>query len=438
MKQFDRLLRSLVQTVAAVAAVMLVAGCGSDDPNNPGNNQITVPTTYTYTSRFDAGKSSVNYSGEVVQNLLIDDLAARIATAGAPGASQVSLNDLLAYYDHNDAANLQSSTQTGSLPPLQRQYNLIATGQSLKSNASSAQLVSYGKTTDQLVQELLQVVVTNSQDQDRLGTPMAYTTDDGVDVGQFVATLLRGAVSYYQATSVHLKGIESRNNSSNNGSTDAPATAMERAWDAAFGYFGAARDYGRYTDANLGGPVSDYVFDTNGDGKIDFRSEYNFTFARLAGLRDGASSQNFTKKIFDAFLTGRAVIAGQGTSALIQEERETVVETWEQIIGATLIHYINRMVVHLDALTDQSSPENSAEMNRDWAAMKALALTLQFNPDKQIEDQDLQIVHNYLKTAPQYFPPGTSEYSAYRAALGLARTIIQNAYAFSGTDTNAW
>ena len=44
-------------------------------------------------------------------------------------------------------------------------------------------------------------------------------------------------------------------------------TAMEHAWDEAFGYFGAARDYSRYTDEQLAGKVDDFTFDSNGDGQ---------------------------------------------------------------------------------------------------------------------------------------------------------------------------
>lgn len=428
---------ALVPCIAGAAALLLLAGCGDDEPNDPGPSQITVPTSYTFASRFDAEKSGVNYNAETVQNLLIGDLKEQIRSLGEPGATPSIALEAAALYDHKDAANLQSTTPTGTIPAGETQYNRIATGVSLKGMTSSDELRSYGKTTDQMVTELLQVLADNAQDGSRLGTPMAYTTDEGVDISEFVGTLLMGAMSYYQATSVYLNGIEDRNNSANNGAA-VPATEMERAWDAAFGYFGAARDYARYSDALLAGPVTDYVFDTDGDGRIDFSAEYNFPFARYAGLRDDGRSTNFTKTIFDAFLTGRATIAGQGTEGAVLAQQKIVRETWEKIIGATLIHYINRMRTHIEALTQESRPENSAEMNRDWATMKALALTLQFNPARKITDQDLQIVHNYLNTAPQYHAQGSPEYSAYRSMLGLARTIIQNSYGFNGADVNAW
>lgn len=428
---------ALVSCITGMTALLLLAGCGDDEPTTPDPTPITVPTSYTFTSRFDAGKSSVQYNAEVVQNLLINDLKERIKDLGETGATESIALDAATLFQGPTPANPTSTTPTGTLPAKETAYNGIASGVKLKDMTSNDALRSYGKPTNQMVEELLQVLEENAADPVKLGTPMAYTTDDGIDISEFVGTLLMGSISYYQATSVYLNGIETKNNTTSNGSAT-PATEMERAWDAAFGYFGAARDYARYSDALLSGDVNEYVFDTDGDGKIDFSSEYNFPFARYAGMRDNGRSTNFTKTIFDAFLTGRATIAGQGTESAVLAQQKIVRETWEKIIGATLIHYINKMVVHVDALTEDSSPENSAEMNRDWARMKALALTLQFNPARKITDQNLQIVHNYLNTAPQYFPPGTAEYSAYRAALGLARTIIQNAYSFGGADVNAW
>ena len=45
---------------------------------------------------------------------------------------------------------------------------------------------------------------------------------------------------------------------------------MEHKWDEAYGYFGAARDYLRYSDAQLAGKTpAEFSFDSNGDGKID-------------------------------------------------------------------------------------------------------------------------------------------------------------------------
>ena len=48
---------------------------------------------------------------------------------------------------------------------------------------------------------------------------------------------------------------------------------MEHHWDESFGYFGAARDYNTgYSDDNARKTTQN---DSNGDGSIDFKTEFN-------------------------------------------------------------------------------------------------------------------------------------------------------------------
>ena len=158
---------------------------------------------------------------------------------------------------------------------------------------------------------------------------MAYTSDDGVDMSQMVNKVLIGAVPYYQATGVYLGGLLERDNSA--GKDGKAYTAMEHAWDEAFGYFGAARDYFRYTDDQLAGSVDDFTFDSNSDGSIDFKSEYNFGLSRNAGKRDkGGSGVDFTQEIFSAFLAGRTAITNQGSVAEITAYRQTAANGMEK------------------------------------------------------------------------------------------------------------
>ena len=62
-------------------------------------------------------------------------------------------------------------------------------------------------------------------------------------------------------------------------------TAMEHHWDESFGYFGAARDYNTgYSDDT--DRKTDPYNDSNGDGLIDFKTEYNMGWAVTAAKRD--------------------------------------------------------------------------------------------------------------------------------------------------------
>ena len=325
-----------------VASLFWVA-CGSDedtedaDVDGEAGATIEIPQAYVFDSRFVEGESSVSYSGQVVRNLLLQDLKALTDSFGKDGARPVAVSDMLKLYEYDDVLNLKTSTTTGALPASESHYSGLSTGKNLVGKISDEPVIGYNRSADDLVRGWFKAIADNSQDADKLGTSMAYTTDDGVDMSQMVNKVLIGAVPYYQATGVYLGGLLERDNSEARNGTD-PYTAMEHAWDEAFGYFGAARDYARYTDAQLAGSVDDFTFDSNGDGSIDFKSEYNFGLSRNAGKRDkGGSGVDFTQQIFNAFLAGRTAITNQGSVAEISAHRQTAAEGMEKVIAATVI-----------------------------------------------------------------------------------------------------
>ena len=68
-------------------------------------------------------------------------------------------------------------------------------------------------------------------------------------------------------------------------------TTLEHQWDEAYGYWGGARDYSAYTDAEIAGAGGRPNFengyhDTNEDGLIDLLSELNFSASVNAAKRD--------------------------------------------------------------------------------------------------------------------------------------------------------
>ena len=140
----------------------------------------------------------------------------------------------------------------------------------------------------------------------------------------------------------------------------------------------------RYSDAQLAGKTpAEFSFDSNGDGKIDFKSEYNFGLSRNAGKRDkGGSGVDFTQEIFQAFLTGRATISGEGDINQVAAQREVAAAGMEKVIAATIVHYIN------DTLDDMSNlgtaDESKKNLNRHWSEMKGFTAALQYNPFKKV------------------------------------------------------
>lgn len=425
--------------LCAISSLFLYA-CGSDDEtdSDPTDDvtKIEVPQAYVFDSRFEEGASSVSYSGQVVRNLLLQDLKSVTDSVGKDGANPISVDDMLNLYAYDDGLNLKTGTSTGSIPALESYYSAISTGKNLVGKISDAPVIGYDITADELVRDWINQIAENSQDSNKLGTVMAYTTDDGVDLSQMINKVLIGAVPYYQATGVYLNGLLERDNSEARDGED-PYTAMEHAWDEAFGYFGAARDYARYADDQLAGSVDDFTYDSNGDGSIDFKSEYNFGLSRNAAKRDkGGSGIDLTKDIFEAFLAGRTAITNQGSVEEISIHRQAASEGMEKVIAATVVHYIN------DTLSDMSNlgtpDENRANLNKHWAEMKGYTVALQYNPFKLISDGQLRELHGIMGTAPKYDEPGSSAYNTQVANYQRAKAVLQTAYGFSSTNMENW
>ena len=426
--------------VLLTVASLFLSACGSDEDDTDLEEDaaatIDVPQAYVFDSRFVEGESSVSYSGQVVRNLLLQDLKATTDSVGKDGARPIAVSDMLKLYEYDDALNLKTLTTTGGLAASESHYSALSTGKNLVGKISDEPVIGYGRTADDLVREWFEMIADNSQDSDKLGTPMAYTTDDGVDMSQMVNKVLIGAVPYYQATGVYLNGLLERDNSEARDGTD-PYTAMEHAWDEAFGYFGAARDYFRYTDEQLAGSVDDFTFDSNGDGSIDFKSEYNFGLSRNAAKRDkGGSGVDFTQEIFNAFLAGRTAITNQGSVAEISAHRQAAAEGMEKVIAATVVHYIN------DTLSDMSelgtAEENRANLNKHWAEMKGYTVALQYNPFRLITDGQLAELHGIMGEAPIYDEPGSNSYKTQVANYERAKVVLQTAYGFSNGNMANW
>lgn len=427
--------------VLLTVASLFLSACGGDedaadtDLEGEAGATIEMPQAYVFDSRFVEGESSVAYSGQVVRNLLLQDLKATTDSVGKDGARPIAVSDMLKFYEYDDALNLKTLTTTGALAASESHYSALSTGKNLVGKISDEPVIGYNRTADDLVREWFKGIETNSQDSGKLGTPMAYTTDDGVDMSQMVNKVLIGAVSYYQATGVYLGGLLERDNSV--GKDGKAYTAMEHAWDEAFGYFGAARDYARYTDEQLAGKVDDFTFDSNGDGSIDFKSEYNFGLSRNAGKRDkGGSGVDFTQQIFNAFLAGRTAITNQGSVAEISAHRQTAAEGMEKVIAATVVHYIN------DTLSDMSklgtAEENIANLNKHWAEMKGYTVALQYNPFRLISAGQLAELHDIMGEAPIYDEPGSNGYKTQVANYEHAKAVMQTAYGFSNDNMANW
>jgi len=418
--------------------LMFSIGCEDEEAADNDTDTMTMetPTEFVFESRFEehAGESSVSYSGQVVRNLLVNDIKSLIAS-NVGGGNTATINSMMA----NDDPNLAIYTGS-SLNTVQTKYHDISTSQL---NDRLAAVTSY---TDPGYGANAQDMITGW-----VAESEGYSVrPGGLDLGQMTQKVMWGAIAYWQGTSKYMSKIPNDDNTiSDDGD---PYTAMEHHWDESFGYFGAARDYNTgYSDDT--DRKTDPYNDSNGDGLIDFKTEYNMGWAVTAAKRDlvdGVSvDYDFTKTIFDAYLEGRTLIYNQAPLDEILVQRDIILNTWEKVVAAVSIHYINDTMSDLEALIAAGDanlawdnlPESGDgyKYNIHWAEMRAYAHGLIYNDFKLISDSDIATVFGYMGTAPAY--NDGSDFSAMQTLhdnLALAKPILQAAYGFSDAHMANW
>ena len=418
--------------------LMFSIGCEDEEAADNDTDTMTMetPTEFVFESRFEehAGESSVSYSGQVVRNLLVNDIKSLIAS-NVGGGNTATINSMMA----NDDPNLAIYTGS-SLNTLQTKYHDISTSQL---NDRLAAVTSY---TDPGYGANAQDMITGW-----VAESEGYSVrPGGLDLGQMTQKVMWGAIAYWQGTSKYMSKIPNDDNTMSDDGD--PYTAMEHHWDESFGYFGAARDYNTgYSDDN--DRKTDPYNDSNGDGLIDFKTEYNMGWAVTAAKRDlvdGVSvDYDFTKTIFDAYLEGRTLIYNQAPLDEILVQRDIILNTWEKVVAAVSIHYINDTMSDLEALIAAGDanlawdnlPESGDgyKYNIHWAEMRAYAHGLIYNDFKLISDADIATVFGYMGTAPAY--NDGSDFSAMQTLhdnLALAKPILQAAYGFSDAHMANW
>lgn len=343
-----------------------------------------VPTTYNF--------SPAVYTGQTVRMLLLKDLVSEITSGNATVAS------LNAIYENTAA-----------------KYTDIGTNKNL-----------LGKVATQEVKDSVQAWFA---DLEALGGS-GYVRADGVDLKQIIEKTLMGAIFYDQAVSHYLVDVLSDDNT--NADPD-KGTDMQHHWDEAFGYFGAAKDYNSYTDAeivspgekNSDGAASPY---SSYSGNIDPTSEKCFYYAQTAAKRDNgaaslsASSQtDFTKTLFDAWLAGRAAI--DNSDYVTRDEQIAIIkENWDKIIAATVVHYIN------DVSNELST---GANINKHWAEAVGYLSMIQYNPSNKLGTANINNIRGYLGANP-------TANANLATDIVAARNILKNAYGFTDEQANNW
>ncbi|WP_027329452.1 DUF4856 domain-containing protein [Marinimicrobium agarilyticum] len=498
----------------AILATVTLTACGGSDNNDdeppaeeqPGENEdnddgddgsdsLEVPTTYAFPNADD--ESTVSYTGQTKRHILIEDLTVEM-NGLEEDAGQESVEARLNFYFRFDSATSDDITtefnarDLGGMDILPEDsgeltYGAIADGKDLigkiaggdgQGNGEADKLIDDdffgwedGLDTDALPVDLVDYYFAALAEQATDGVaPLIETVDGpvpldtvtvdahGRDFRQLTQKFLLGAVAFSQGTNDYLQAdfaamLEREG--------DNAYTEGEHNWDEAFGYFGAARDYGDYTldeIRNVG------YMDSNNDDAIDIRSEFNFGNStncakRDAGTADNSNPTDYTTDVFQAFLTGRAILreaaeAGELTEARqaeLDEQIEVAALTWEQCVAATVVHYINDTVADLEAVEDGKFQDlaHFKDLAKHWSEMKGFALNLQFSPVSPFRADadslaDLKEILAAMGDAPVLadgtqagvdFEGGVDQYVA---DLLAARALMQDAYGFDTENVENW
>jgi hypothetical protein len=415
------------KTLALFSFLTLLAytGCEDKDDDN-AVAEIEVPATFTFQSRFD-DLSSVSYSGQVVRNLLINDIKTQMGT-DAGSKNPATLLSMMANDNASRAILLASGKST-----VQTKYHDISTSHlnDRLDAVSSITIPGYDTDAKTLVVGMLNEAAASGK-----------TRASGIRLDQMVQKTMWGAISYWQATSKYMTKIPNDDNSV--AVTGKNYTEMEHHWDESFGYFGAALDYNTAYDD--GTRKSGPSVDSNSDGKLDFKKEVNMGWAVTAAKRDLCSScgnYDYTKTIFDAYLEGRTLIVNQAPLAEIIVQRDIIMETWEKVVAAVTQHYINDVAADIAAIISTGdatvTPVSAAtaDYENHWGEMRGYAHGLLYNSLSKVPSSSVSRILALMGTVPVY--PSNGNFDAmqsYHDVLKGAemKAIFKQSFGFTDAD----
>jgi hypothetical protein len=424
-----------------LACLVLCLSCDKPEDDMP---VIKDPTTEPYVYYFERdGHPNVANTGQVVRNLLIQDFEILVKGLAEPGASPVTYGDLYQYYE-NDAQTIDGHTLTQcDLPLVYETLREISSVRDLKQRVN-------GPNAEQVHADMshwCQTIADNSADPAKLGTYEVYIEEStGYDLVQMFKLTGLGAAMFEHGIYVYFRYVENDHNDSIvwfPGATGLYYTWMEHHWDEAYGYYGSASNFHDFTDEEL------VAFETGGnykdnliiDGKIDFKTEYNYHFARMAAQRDidSQTGTDFSRAVYDAFYEGRLAIVEKDYDMMISK-KPVILDNWGKIIAATAIHHLNATLKEIDLLVNNTehSPE---QFYHHWAGMYKMTEMLRYNYENRFL-QYQQVLDSKYRTAAVPFPRSIVDDPArgevYAMELLDVRQMLKEVYNFAEQDVLAW
>ena len=438
-----RIIALLSLLALSYSCIQEIPGC--TDPSSPSYNpeattedgtcDFSIPTAYTFERRQQAVTSRAE---AIARQLLISDLSLKIAALNTSGdVALLSEAEMLAYYELSDIDDLEIITPVG-IGDTASESTFAELSSNTRLSEIAAELPGIFSPSTQFPIWFENIAYP------ALGTDNAYTTTEGLDLSQLLPITLTAATLYNYALDSLLIRVDTMDNITY--LSGGRSTAMENAWNQAFGYFGAASDYSNISlealasEADGTGNIP-YAVDSDGDNIIDYETEYTYSFARLAAKRDltAGGETNFTGKIFDAFVLGRAaMMIGPGEEATVQAARDEILLVWERIVAATFVHHLN---ITLEQLRVLDGPDFDLVVYREaWSAMYGYGIMLAYQSNSQIDAPQgvYQSVVVPLGAAPFDGTAGSAAYDAYFQELENVRELIGDRMGFSANLLSDW
>jgi hypothetical protein len=278
-------------------------------------------------------------------------------------------------------------------------------------------------------------------------TPLPlHVMRDGRDLKVLVQSFLLGAVAFARGVDVELDDDVAGRGLAAADERGADASALEQAWDQAFGRFGAARDFDRYAsrDAGVAARRSGWL-DTDGDCRVSLLGEVSLGTAALT-LPTAAFA--LAQDTFALFVAGRQLLA-DADGPLSDADRARLIDVgvrairgWEHSLAALALHDLNQLELQLGRAIASAVNYSFAEHARAWSELKGLSLAFQFNRRSPLAPATFAAFHAAIGDAPSVpdtLPPrNAAALEAYRSRLESARKLLVEAFGFDAADAAAW
>ncbi len=355
-----------ITILTLTACIVLGFGaCDNDEDDNgepDNNNELEVPNTYKW--------EDANYPGQTARIKLLDKLSSEIAKANQ--GNTVNEQDLIDIYENNGEINANKNLAGKTYPnDKQKFYDWFEEIDSLTNNPNTGDTIIDGR----------------------------FFTESGIEILQMVEKGLMGASFYWQGTSEYLQDLASDpNQDPQNGNKP---TTREHHFDEAFGYMGLPKNFLSNSNDEVAG---DYV---------------NSTWFWGHYLRSRNPELSNKKKLFNAFLKGRAAITQQKPDKR-EEAVSNIKEEWELLVAANVAHYINATISDINK-------GNTGDKWHHWSEAKAFHMSLKYNVDKTISNNDWNYIGNKLGDSPK---------NVSKSDLEDANSRLDQAYDFPTNITN--